>query len=161
MADNYLKTMLRGALQELNNFIENYNRRSVEDGGIRIGKQTIKIAGQTALFLADLPFPITATVDVDIVVNLPHAVQVKLSELLGNSGMTLDPDGRLIWMPENTRYHLFFDAPWVQVLFADPEDVMLSKYKFNRADDRKVIQTYLQYYPGFQEVITRSKIKRK
>ncbi|MCC7345325.1 MAG: hypothetical protein IT573_10340 [Deltaproteobacteria bacterium] len=160
MADNYLKKALRGVFQELNDYIGEHNARRFEEGGLRIEKQVLKIAGQTALFLADLPFPITATTDLDIVVTLPYAVQVKLRELLKKFGIVLDPDGRLVWMPPDTVYHPYFDSTWVQALYADPEAVMLSKYKFNRPDDRKLLQTYAQYFPGFETAVAKAGLKR-
>ena len=156
-----LKNTLEQVFQKLNGFIEDYNSRCEEEGGLRIKKQTLLIVGQMALFLADLPFPITATTDLDINSELKDNVRNKLREELTPLGISLDPDGRKIWMPERTRHHIFFDSPCLQVRFADPEDVLLSKYKFNRPDDQRLIKTYLEYYPGFEQVIKNSGIKRK
>lgn len=161
MGENYLTKALRQVFQELNDYIADYNARCFEEGALRIEKQTLKIVGQTALFLADLPFPITATTDLDIVVTMPYGVQKKLRELLQKIGIVLDPDGRLVWMPENTVYHPYFESQWVEARYADPEAVMLSKYKFNRADDRKLLETYAQYYPGFEKAVLQAGLKKR
>ena len=161
MARNALKSLLAETFEELNEHISAHNRRSNQEGGLSIEKQSLKIVGQAALFLAELPFPITSTTDLDVLVTPPYSVQVKLRELLAKRGLVLDPDGRLIWMPKGTLYHRFFDSPWVEGLYADPESVLLSKYKFNRPDDRKLIQEYQQYYPGFAKAVEKAGLKRK
>jgi len=159
--ENYLNNLLSKVFSELNDFIADYNAGIAKEGGVRFEKQILKIVGQTALFLAKLPFSITATNDLDLITAPPYAIQNKLQDLLKKTGIGLDPDGRLIWMPENTVYHMFFDSRWVQACYADPESVLLSKYKFKRPDDQKLIQTYLQYFPGFQKLLDRSKPKGK
>ena len=152
------KSSLFTIFKNLDEFIEGYRR---QEGGVPIERQSFRIVGQIALILADLPFPITATSDLDITTTSPYEVQVKLRELLKPLGIILDPDGRLIWMPPKTRYHPFYNGRWVEALYADPEDVILSKYKFGRADDEKLIRTYLEYYPGFRKTIDQSGLKRK
>jgi hypothetical protein len=161
MMGNPLKKLLIEVFEGLDRHISEHNQHCNREGGINIEKQTLKIVGQTALFLAELPFPLTSTTDLDVLIMPPYSVQVKLRELLSSHGMSLDPDGRLIWMPKNTKYQRFFDSKWVEGLYADPESIMLSKFKFNRPDDRKLIRDYEQYYPGFAQAVEKAGLKRK
>ncbi|HBF12204.1 MAG TPA: hypothetical protein DDW49_02245 [Deltaproteobacteria bacterium] len=138
---------------QLNEFIDAFNEEAHGMGSPSIPKQTVQIVGQTALLLADLPFPVTATMDLDVVSPLNYIVQKRLSELLLNEGMRLENDGHLIWMPQETLYQKILDFPSVEVFIALPEAVMASKLKFHRLKDQKLIQTYLKFFPEKEEEI--------
>lgn len=147
MMENNFISMLQEVFQELNGFIADYNSKVYSEGGQRIPKQAVKIVGQGALLCADLPFPITATMDLDTVTELPDIVARKLDMLLSKEGLRLESDSHLIWMPDTTKYTLLFDFDCVQIFIADPQSVILSKYKFNRFKDWKLIESYRHYFP--------------
>jgi hypothetical protein len=107
----------------------------------------LKIVGQMALLIANLPFPIAATMDIDILHNLPHFAAKKLGELFLDNGLVLESDQHLIWMPEQTIYHPLFDGSYVHASVADPLYVIASKCKFKRAKDKAAIQSYCQCFP--------------
>ncbi len=159
MNDNPFIDLLKETFVSLNDFIAEYNSQIFSEGGIRIQKQTVKIVGQSALLCADLPFPVTATMDLDTVTILPDVVARKLDDLLSEHGLRLETDSHLIWMPEMTQYKILFDFDCVQVLIADPQSVILSKCKFDRLKDRKLIEDYRRYFPEVDRVI--KKIRKK
>lgn len=59
------KEELLQVFKDLNSFIEDENQVAREEGALPIPPQTIQIVGQTALILAELPFAVTATMDLD------------------------------------------------------------------------------------------------
>lgn len=107
----------------------------------------LKIVGQMALLISSLPFPITSTMDIDILHNLPHFAAQKLGELFLDNGLVLESDQHLIWMPEQTIYHPLFDGAYIHASVADPFYVMASKCKFKRIKDKALIQSYFQNFP--------------
>ncbi len=119
----------------------------------------LKIVGQMALLIADLSFPITATMDIDILHNLPHFAAKKLGELFLDSGLVLESDHHLIWMPEQTVYHPLFDGHYIHTEVADPLYVIASKCKFKRSKDKTLIQSYFQNFPEAAEKIAAMKIE--
>lgn len=118
----------------------------------------LKIVGQMALLLADLPFPITSTMDIDILHNLPHFASKKLGELFLDSGLVLESDHHLIWMPEQTVYHPLFDGHYIHAVIADPLHVIASKCKFKRNKDKSLIQSYFKNFPETAKKIEAMKI---
>ncbi|HBF11979.1 MAG TPA: hypothetical protein DDW49_01100 [Deltaproteobacteria bacterium] len=131
----------------LNNFIQERNQEAPELGVPLLPKQSIKIIGQMVLVLADLPFPVERTLGLDVISPLNPFVQKQVSDLLIKEGMHLEADGHLVWMPINTSYKKIFDSLLVEVLVADVESVLASKYKFKRPKDQKLIQTFFNYFP--------------
>ena len=148
-----LKVELLEVFKNLNSFIEEENRIAKEEGSMPISPQVIQIVGQTALILAELPFPVTATMDLDVISRLNHAVSKKLSELLLEKGLRLETDGHLIWMPKTTEYATIAEFSYVKVCVAKTEFVVASKFKFKRLKDEKLIKTYLEYFPETREQI--------
>ena len=138
---------------ELNNFIQEKNQEAPGLGVPLLPKQSIKIIGQTVLVLADLPFPVEMTLGLDVISPLNPFVQKQVSDLLIKEGMYLEADGHLVWMPRNTSYEKIFDSLLVEVLVADVESVLASKYKFKRPKDQKLIQTFFNYFPEKIELI--------
>lgn len=147
----------REIFEELNEFLMAENKEADQMGGPFVKKQTVKIVGQAALLLADLPFPVEGTSDLDVVSSIDHVAQKKLIELLLKKGMSLDTDSHLIWMPKDTRFKKIFDFPKVEVFVAEPEDVLLSKYKFNRPQDRDLFKDYLKFFPEFEKKMKQEK----
>lgn len=132
--------------EQVDTFIGDYNKERDKDGGLSLQKQTLKIVGQFALLLADLPFTIAATSDLDFVGDISHAVREKLSELLIELNIYLETDNKLIWMPEDTLYNICYQGQWLDVLIANPRDVLRAKCKFNRAKDKQTIAALENYF---------------
>lgn len=121
----------------------------------------LKIVGQIALLIADLPFPITSTMDIDILHNLPYFALKKLGELFLDKGLILESDQHLIWMPEKTAYHPLFDGNYIHAVVADPLYVIASKCKFQRGRDKALIKSYFQHFPESRKEIDAMKIDTK
>lgn len=147
MEDRRFREQLLEIFSELSSFIDAENRAAVTEGSPTIPKQIIRVVGQTALILAQLPFSVTATMDLDIISSLNYSVSKKLSGLLIEKGLRLETDGHLIWMPQATEYILLAEYPYVEVSLAGQEFVLASKLRFNRPKDKNLIKTYLQYFP--------------
>lgn len=145
--------IFKALFSELNDFIFQINKEARKMGSIPLLQQTIKIVGQTALLLSDLPFTITATMDLDVVSKLDYKVQKKLNELLLVHGMQLETDGHLIWMPKDTSYKKVFEFTNLTVFIADAESVIASKFRFKRSKDQKLIQNYFDYFPDCKQTI--------
>lgn len=118
----------------------------------------LKIVGQIALLIADLPFPVTSTMDIDILHNLPHFALKKLGELFLDCGLVLESDHHLIWMPEKTIYRSLFDGHYIHTSVADPLFVIASKCKFQRTRDKALIKSYFQHFPESRKEIEAMKI---
>lgn len=117
-------------------------------GEIRVTERVYcKIVGQVALLLADLPFDIAATTDIDILFEPPHAFSKTMETICLDYGLTLESDHRLIWMPEETVYHTLYQGTWVIARFAEAKHVIASKCRFKRDKDKKLIQNYFQCFP--------------
>ena len=147
------KNELIGVFREVDLFIESQNGIATEQGSLIIPKQVVQIAGQTALILAELPFPVTASMDLDVVSTLNYSVSKKLSELLIEKGLRLETDGHLIWMPKETQYTTIADFSNVEVQMAKSEFIVASKFKFKRPKDEKLIKAYLEHFPDSKEEI--------
>lgn len=137
--------------------------QQVEGARVRGEIQTVpalqlKIVGQIALLIADLPFPITSTMDIDILHNLPHYALKKLGELFLDNGLVLESDQHLIWMPEKTLYRPMFDGHYIHASVAYPLYVIASKCKFQRPRDKALIKAYFQHFPEARKEIDAMKI---
>lgn len=133
---------LMAVFEKLNEAITSYNKECFEQGSLALQKQELKIVGQVALLLNDLPFPLAATTDLDLVKNPDYSLAKKLEELLLEIGLSLEKDSSLIWMPENTTYHTLCEFSYLKVFYADHTDVMKSKKKFHREKDKRLIEMY-------------------
>lgn len=142
-----LATQFKALFKELDRRIVEAAEDQGQSGGFSISPVKIRILGQTALLLSDLPFPIAGTMDLDARVDGPYAARKILSELLLHEGLQLESDDHLIWMPENTRFHAFYKGNKVEVSIADAVAVIASKAKFKREKDRELIRNYLRTLP--------------
>ena len=153
-----LQKILANIFNELSESLVRETGRRSEQGGLALAPADIRIVGQCALLLADLPFPVAGSVDLDALIRGDFWVRSTLEKLLLPEGLTLDSDAHLIWMPDDTRYTPFFASPVLTVTLAEPDAVIASKCKFRRPKDRDLIRTYLQHFPGAQESLKRWKI---
>lgn len=112
----------------------------------KIPKQTMRIVGQIALLVSDLPFEILATRDLDYIGQIDHVVREKLERLLQEMKLHLETDTQLIWMPADTVYLPFYEGTFLMVLVAHPRDILRAKEKFNRSKDAATIAALKNYF---------------
>ncbi len=147
--ENLFKKQLVQIFEQANNFINDYNKKAMQEGFLPLSKQAVRIAGQVAMLLSDLPFSVASTTDIDCVQQPQYEVFTKLDELFLDQGLHLEKDSKLIWMPPDTVYHVLCDLPYMHVEYADHRDVMRSKERFNREKDKKLIETYRVFFPDY------------
>ncbi len=127
-------------------FEENKERR--QSGALLISPVKITILGQTALLLADLPFPVAGTMDLDARINGDYLARKMLSEILLPEGLYLESDDHLIWIPKEANYEEWHRGNLLTVFVAEAVAIIASKAKFKRAKDKEMVRMYLQYFPG-------------
>jgi len=113
----------------------------------------LKIVGQIALLLADLPMEVAATRDIDILHHIPYSQMKGLEKMFLDVGLVLERDQGLIWMPDDTVYHPLFSGKLAQVYYADALDVMTSKAKYKRSKDKILLRKYFKINSGAKEKI--------
>lgn len=111
----------------LDQWVARENLRARAEGTPAHEKCTVRVLGQAALWVADLDLTLTATQDLDAHADYDWAVQKKLEQLLAKEGKVLDPHGREIWMPRETRYTPLYEGTHVEAFVADPDAVLISK----------------------------------
>jgi len=134
---------LREILLGLDQWIARENVRARAEGTPAHNKCTIRVLGQAALWVADLDLTLIATQDLDAYADYDWAVQKELERLLAKAGKVLDPHGREIWMPRETRYTPLYDGTYVEALVADPDAVLISKARKAPEKNATLITEYL------------------
>lgn len=143
-----LEAKFRAIFEELDRRVVKENKERKQSGALLISPVKIKVLGQTALLLSNLPFPIAGTMDLDARFDGDYLARKILSELLIPEGIYLESDDHLIWMPKDTKFHKWYEGDRVEVSIAETEAVIASKAKFKREKDKELIRNYLQYFPG-------------
>jgi hypothetical protein len=146
-----LKKQLLDLFKKLNDEIGFYNRKCFDQGSLTLPKQTLKLVGQIALLISDLPFEILATRDLDYVGQIDYVVRQKLQQLLQKMNLHLETDTQLIWMPSHTLYLPFYVGAFLTVLVAHPRDVLRAKEKFNRPKDKPIIAALKNHFGNKNE----------
>ena len=84
-------------------------------------------------------------------------VRREFQRLLAKEGRELDPLGREIWMPHETRYTELFNGKLLRVLVAEPEAVLVSKALKAPAKNGPLITEYIASGPSprFFELATK------
>ena len=118
---------LSGVFSALDQWIARENVRARAEGVPAHRKCTIRVLGQAALLLAEVDLALTTTQDLDAYADYDWAVQQELERLLAKQGKVLDPHGREIWMPKETRYTPLYDGRYVRAFGSDPDVVLISK----------------------------------
>ena len=136
--------------KELEEIFWNINRFA-ESTAPQVQRQVIRIIGQMALFLADLPFPVTASMDLDVVSEIDPRIQRELDLLLIQKGFRLETGPPRSLMPPETTFRKIFSWPKVEVQIADPDSVIVSKAMQGRPKDRKLILTYAEFFPAVRK----------
>lgn len=143
----HLDAKFKAIFEELDKRLIKENEERKKSGAILILPVKIKILGQTALLLSNLPFPIAGTMDLDARIDGDYLARKILSEILIPKGLYLESDDHLIWMPKDTKFHKWYEGDWVGVFIAETDAVIASKAKFKRGKDKELIRNYLQYFP--------------
>lgn len=120
---------------------ENVRARAAETPAHK--KCTIRVLGQSALWLAEVDLALTTTRDLDAYADYEWAVQQELERLLSKDGAMLDPHGHEVWMPRETRYNPLYQGRHVEALVADPDAVLISKAARAPEKNRALITEYL------------------
>lgn len=154
-----MKSFLKKLFEQFESALEKEEKELKKAGGLApIPKVSCKIVGQMALLVADLPFDVASTIDIDILFEPPYAKTKTLEQLCLQYGLTLESDHRLIWMPKQTEFHPLFQGRLVKAVYADPLYVIASKCKFKREKDKKLIQNYFSHFLEAEEKITKMEI---
>ena len=111
----------------LDQWIARENVRARAEGLPAHRKCTIRVLGQAALWVAEVDLALTATQDLDAYADYDWAVQQELERLLAKEGKVLDPHGREVWMPRETKYASLYEGRHVHASVADPAAVLISK----------------------------------
>jgi hypothetical protein len=127
----------------LDQWVARENVRARADGTPTHKKCTIRVLGQAALGVADLDLALTATQDLDAYADYDWAIQKELERLLAKDGKVLDPHGREIWMPRETRYAPLYKGTYVEAFVADPDAVLISKARKAPEKNAALITEYL------------------
>lgn len=127
----------------LDQWVARENIRARTDGTPAHKKCTIRVLGQAALWVAELDLTLTATQDLDAYADYDWAVQKELERLLAKDGKVLDPHGREIWMPSETRYAPLYQGTYVEAFVADPDAVLISKARKAPEKNAALITEYL------------------
>ena len=139
--------MIKKVLKQLDSWITQENQYVSTEGGLRIGKFTIKILGQHALFEAQIDLHLSATQDVDAKMNCDYAVKKKFNELLKPHGKHLDELSHEIWMPKETKYDDFYMGKNFKSYLAKPEYILLSKALKAPEKNKNLIIEYIAKGP--------------
>lgn len=134
---------LRDLFLALDQWVARENVRARADGTPAHRKCTIRVLGQAALWVAELDLTLTATQDLDAYADFDWAVQKELERLLAKDGKVLDPHGREIWMPSETRYSPLYQGTHVEAFVADPDAVLISKARKAPEKNAALITEYL------------------
>lgn len=135
--------MLKGVAQQLDRWIAEQNRLCRQEGAPLLKPCTIKVLGQAALLEANLGIALAVTNDVDVRADYEWSIERTFEQLLAEAGRALDPLGHEEWMPRETRYNDHFRGPFVHLLLAEPEAILLSKALKAPDKNRVLITEYL------------------
>lgn len=127
----------------LDQWVAKDNVRARAEGTLPYERCTIRVLGQAALSAADLDLTLTVTQDLDAYADFEWAVQQELERLLAKEGKVLDPHGREVWMPRETRYGPLYEGRHVEVLVADADAVLISKALKAPEKNKALITEYL------------------
>ena len=122
--------MLRDIFAKLDNWIEEENNQATKKSFPELKVCEFRVVDQNALLEAKLKLRIAATADVDTIDNASHSIRAMLNELLKLEGLELDPLGKEIWMPEETRYADIYLGKWIRAIRALPVFILVSKAKY-------------------------------
>lgn len=115
---NPITKELSTIFEELNEFIENYNKIAEQEGSLTIQPQEIKIVGKMDLFFR-----------LEIFEGVPDLIFSKLERLLETQGIQL----KKTHLPlKSIPSHKILQLDWISVLCTDTKVMMNSKTKFNQ-----------------------------
>jgi len=135
--------MMREMAERLDAWAVARNLEARADGLLTLAPGTLHLLGQTALFEIRAPLTLTVTHDVDLRSDCAHAIETELQRLLKAAGKELDPLGREIWMPKETRYSVLFAGEVVTLKVADLDAILISKALKAPHKNRALVVEYL------------------
>ena len=127
----------------LDQWVARENIRARTEGTPAYRRCSVRVLGQSALWAAGVDLTLTATQDLDAYGNYEWAVQQELERLLKENGKVLDPHGREVWMPRETRYNPLYQGTFVEALVADADAVLISKALKATEKNRALVTEYL------------------
>ena len=127
----------------LDQWVARENVRARAEGTPTYKRCTVRVLGQAALWAARVDLILTATQDLDAYADYEWPVQRELERLLAENGKVLDPHGREVWMPRETRYNPLYEGTYVEALVADPDAVLISKALKAAQKNKALITEYL------------------
>jgi hypothetical protein len=144
----YTRGVLADVARKLDEWVMARNATAWADGRPAIRACTIRVLGQAALFESRLPLGLLGTRDVDVKADYEDAVRVQFGTLLTEKGFELDPLGREVWMPRETRYETAYAGRFVRLEVAEPEAVLVSKGLKAPTKNRALLTEYLASEPS-------------
>ena len=152
--------MLKKICKKLDEWLLEENKARYEDGTVLFKKVEIKIVGQAALIEAKIQLSLLATMDVDAYMNCEFEVRKKFDDLLQEEDKHLDPNSKLVWMPEETEYQNFYLGKMLKVYLAKAEYILLSKALKAPDKNKDLIVEYLAKgaSPLFQKLAVKYKL---
>ncbi len=111
----------------LDQWVARENIRARAEGTPAYRSCCVRVLGQSALWAAGVDLALTATQDLDAYADYEWAVQREFERLLAENGHVLDPHGREVWMPRETRYDPLYLGTFVEAFVADADAVLISK----------------------------------
>jgi hypothetical protein len=135
--------MLKAVAAKLDAWVIARNLEASEEGGLLSKPCRIRVLGQTALLEAGVTLHLNVTNAVVVYANYGHSVGAQFRRLLAEEGKELDPLGKEVWIPRETRYSDLFRGEYVTMQVADAEAVLLSKALKAPQRNRSLIVEYL------------------
>ncbi len=109
----------------------------------------IRILGQMALFFNEefsQRVSLEATLDLDALINANHEIENLVVEEIELMGLVLDELSKEIWMPEGTWWETAFKGEYVTIRIPDPISIIVSKAKFAKEKNKKLINETLREF---------------
>lgn len=140
--------VLKEVFKKLDNWILKENHSAIEESARQISNCEFKLLGQTALIEAKIDLSLAQTADVDAYTDAAHVVTEKLNKLLSVEGLHLDNLGKEIWMPEETKYQVYFIGKFIKVFLAEPDYIIFSKALKAPVKNKALVTEYLAKEPS-------------
>ncbi len=115
---------------QLNRWMAQRSAEDVAEGLPRLRPCSIRVVGQIALILAEVPLTLAATKDVDCSTRCEPSVRKRF-------------EGHEAWMPNETEFEPIFSGRFVTASFAQPDFVLLSKARMSPQKNRVLLTEYL------------------
>ena len=122
--------LINQILLDLEQKIAHEHAQRMGDEFRTISKTKITILGQFSLLAnpkVSALLTLTATVDVDALIQGDWKIIASFKEILTKYGLHYDEDSALIWIPEGSKFDIIYDSPTLICEVIDPMHAILSK----------------------------------